>query len=1152
MTPDNGAEAAVPPSVAALTEEHVPGIILSGRIRTPYGIDKDLRILLDSGASHSFFDDNLATSLHLHRLPTPPSSAETVGGEVRLGARLSNLRLHLGAFSCNVKFRTTQLGKWDAILGRDWLHKFNPVVDWSRPTVAITSKGHTYSLPLYHTPSTEGLELRTIENFRRAARGAVEIFAVLVRDTKIEGGQTEEPMAEERTGLQKLCDDSTFSPAVKKLLEEFSDVLPDNLPSGLPPDRGAAHRIVLEPGAKPPTKQPYRMSDVELEELRRQLDALLESGYVQPSTSPYAAPVLFVKKKGGELRMCVDYRALNSVTVKNAYPLPRVDEIFDQLREARVFTKIDLRSGYWQIRVAPEDVEKTAFRTRYGHYEFTVMPFGLTNAPATFQALMNSVLRPYLDKFVVVYLDDILVYSRTVDEHVAHLRQVLSALRDNKLYGKASKCEFGKEEVEYLGHVVGGGKLRMDPGKLSAVEKWPTPKTVRDIQSFLGFANYYRRFIQGYAGIAATLTALTKKDLPWRWGPEQQCAFDTLRDKLTSAPVLQFPNPSKPFILTTDASDYAIGGVLTQDVGNGQQPVAYASRQLRGAELNYPVHDKEMLAVVYGFKTWRCYLEGRSVTVQTDHYALKYFKSQPHLSRRQTRWMEYLEAHFDYTIVYKPGAQNPADALSRLPEINALSLVKASPILERLFTYGYDKDPEYQGNTAATVQEGAYHKRQDGRIIVPNFVPLRGIILDEAHAATSSGHFGRDKTLQTVARLYWWPTMSSDVAAYCASCITCQQMKTRRGAKYGELQPLPVPDLPWQDITLDFVFGLPTTRTGNNGVLVVCDRFSKAAHFIATHQNVTAALAAKLLLDNVIKLHGVPRSIVCDRDPRFVNKLWTTLFDQLGTKIRPSTAYHPETDGQTERTNQTLEQLLRCTLEKGDEWEEQLPVLELAYNTNEASGAGTSPYKAVYGHDPRMPLQLSTGTNLPYVADLVANFGNIWKETRRHISKAQEAYKRRVDKHRNPTEFEVGDQVWLSTKNLRFRENPSPKLRPKWVGPFSITVKKSPVVYQLHLPSSIPVHPIFHISLLKPYRFKSGLTLPSSAPPPIPTVEDIEEEYTPEKILEHRRRRTRVEYLVRWQGYGYEYDSWEAHSDLPKELIEEYRRATSLSTDATE
>jgi len=227
-------------------------------------------------------------------------------------------------------------------------------------------------------------------------------------------------------------------------------------------------------------------------------------------------------------------------------------------------------------------------------------------------------------------------------------------------------------------------------------------------------------------------------------------------------------------------------------------------------------------------------------------------------------------------------------------------------------------------------------------------------------------------------------------------------------------------------------------------------------------------------------------------------------------------------------------------------------VLELAYNTNEASGAGTSPYKAVYGHDPRMPLQLSTGTNLPYVADLVANFGNIWKETRRHISKAQEAYKRRVDKHRNPTEFEVGDQVWLSTKNLRFRENPSPKLRPKWVGPFSITVKKSPVVYQLHLPSSIPVHPIFHISLLKPYRFKSGLTLPSSAPPPIPTVEDIEEEYTPEKILEHRRRRTRVEYLVRWQGYGYEYDSWEAHSDLPKELIEEYRRATSLSTDATE
>ncbi|CAI7853835.1 unnamed protein product, partial [Closterium sp. NIES-53] len=454
-------------------------------------------------------------------------------------------------------------------------------------------------------------------------------------------------------------------PAVKKILEEFQDILPDDLPDQLPPYRTHQHEIVEEPGSKPTFRAPYRLSPTELADMKKQTEYLLEKRLIGPSTSPYGAPVLFTPKPDGSLRMCIDYRALNKQTIKNKYPIPWIDDLLDQLRGATVFSKLDLRSGYWQIRMADNSIHKTAFRTRYGSYKYLVMPFGLTNAPATFQAEMNHILRPLLDECVVVYLDDILIYSKDMKQHVEHLRRVFEILRRERFYVKLSKSEFALKKVQFLGHMVSAQGIHVDPKKIEAVRTWKTPENVKELQQILGFANYYNRFVPNYAKIAAPLTNLLKKNTPYQWEAKLQEAVEQLKTALTSAPVLILPDPELDYIIEADASDQAVGAVLMQDQGKGLQPIAYLSKKLHRAELNHPIHDKEALAIVNAFKAWRCYLEGRKTTVYTDHCSLKYLKTQPTLSRQQVRWIDFLETHFLYDIVYKPGHKINADALSR-------------------------------------------------------------------------------------------------------------------------------------------------------------------------------------------------------------------------------------------------------------------------------------------------------------------------------------------------------------------------------------------------------------------------------------------------------------------------------------------------------
>ena len=471
------------------------------------------------------------------------------------------------------------------------------------------------------------------------------------------------PIAETR---RKMCNEAPV--AIRKqlqgLLEQYAELFPEQLPKGRPPKRAVEFEINTEEGAVPPNKPPYRLSPKEHDELQAQIDDLLAQGHIRPSTSPYGAPVLFVPKKDGRWRMCVDYRALNRQTIRDRYPLPRIDDLLDRLGQARHFTTLDLASGYHQIAVKEDDIPKTAFRTQRGQFEFVVMPFGVTNAPSTFQRMMNTLFKDELDNFVLVYLDDILIFSTTLEDHIQHIKQALEKLKEAKLYARLHKCAFFQERVEYLGFDVSYQGIQPSPEKVRTIVEWPQLKSVKDVRSFLGLAGFYRRFIKNFSLKARPLTDLTREKVPWLWSEKEEAAFCELKRSLVVAPVLRMPDFGRPFVVTTDASLVSVGAILEQDFGQGLQPVAYESRKLNPAETRYSAYERELLGIVWAIGKWRHYLEGRHFIVQTDHSSLRHLPNQPSVNRRIWKWVSILQG-YDIEIRHIPGKVNPADAITR-------------------------------------------------------------------------------------------------------------------------------------------------------------------------------------------------------------------------------------------------------------------------------------------------------------------------------------------------------------------------------------------------------------------------------------------------------------------------------------------------------
>jgi len=1516
------------------------GRMLSGPNSPPIAVHP----MVDSGASGmGFVDPAFVERCGAHVQPSS-QRIQLADGRIVPAAGEVTLTYLLEAFTCATKEKTppvqitstfviTSLAPHELILGVGWLRRHDVHTGWRESNIQlrVDGEGKQHCIRPLSRCNDDGsaaaeaaplqLEGITIKGAGKLLRRKLveELYAVIVQPA-----DDDEEATARRATPEEVRVLGSEHPGVAALLKKYSSSVFGEPKPGVPPKRGVEHKIELKPGASPPLARPlYHQSAKDAEVMKEYVEAGLRSGILEKSISPYGSMALIVKKKDGTPRVVIDYRALNEVTKKNSYPLPLMDELFDRTVGAKFFTSIDLRNGFHQIAIPPEDREKTAFRTRYGHFQYTVLPMGLCNAPGTFMQLMNQVFVDVLDTVVLCFLDDILIFSRTEEEHLRHLDMVLGRLRDQQLYVKLSKCAFMQREVAFLGHRIGADGLRVSPDKVSAVQQWPQPKNVSDVRSFLGLANFYRRFVKNYSGIALKLTELTReKTTPWKWGAEEQEAFEKLKAALCSPPVLLVPDQTKPFVLNCDACKFAIGATLQQDHGNGLQPVAFFSAKMSDAERNYDVREQEFMALFKACMHWRHYLHGtQPFMLLTDHDSLKYHKTMPHLSGRLARWIEKM-AEFDYKLQHIPGKDNVvADALSRRSDLATLglnvmflpqsgeclrltsmalpvtedmlcrqqqqptqrsilkksvSLADANPFQvlaaaraqrapespeqrqrnidaatkvlpraddlpppnrggtivtptqrcsannnkggqcgqrtavahlcwnhlrrdlglrvqpssvagagrglfaardlpadhrvpytgdrialrgddkggtyvletrrgegidaarrnsglgrwvndprgaideqgrprvancefamhtprggqrvaavrtlrsvqrgeELLVRYGNDywryhaaapkkkkkkmqrrvtkqrQQPEaavaqmasvstpaatavaaaaaprerdrqfeavlaavlaetngsgrqlrstasrrsaraaeaaaaqqqQQTNAAAAAQpergsaragrsdpetaapaaetlmqavrraaatDGDYQRWlqsppvgmqandgllfTEGRLRVPADAALRTRILAELHDAPTGAHCGRDRMMAEAKRRFDWQGMPAAVEQYALTCDACQRNKHSKQLKPGLLMPLPLPEEPCLHWTTDAVSGLPKTRRGFDAIQVYVDRMTKLKRFAPGHTSDGSVQLADATLRTIIGPHGMPKSIVSDRDKRITAKFWKELSRLLGSEINLSTAYHPQSDGQSEREIQTLITALRSYANAmGDDWDQFLPALELAFNSKQQASTGAAPFTLVYGTEARLPIDCALDgakpATLPAVEHRAERMRKALNSARSKAEIAQAKQKRLADQHRRLLQLKEGDQVLLATEGLRLRSG-THKLTGRYIGPFTVAGCVNDNAVTLHLPKLLEaLHPTVNISRLKLYR-DGRVPFPSrplqlQQPPAVSTDTNGAQSYEVEAVLAQRgggsRGRGR-QLLVRWKGWGAEHDQWLPRSEL--------------------
>ena len=1292
-----------------------------------------LTALADTGSTHTFLSSRYASHVQFTGAQGRVKLADSVGhteckfGTIQLTVKDCTFTQTVGVMDLNPQF--------DMILGDDWMQQFRAVLSFDpgndistderciRFTDPISNKQYVQKLSqhfrasmlnsvIYNTIADVRHKVSTGEN-DRDSNPVTHMFMVQVSKTvddiiaenlgympsPISANALQHDMSMPHTYQQDYesydqfddpdaevqVETASLKAEVEGLVREFKDRFPSDIPSGLPPERGSMyHCIPLKPGEQPSWKRSYRLSPAEKLEVETKIRDLLEKGWIEPSHSPYGAPVLFVGKKDGGLRMCVDYRALNDKTVKNRYPLPRIDDLLDELHGAQYFTSLDLQQAYHQLRLKPEDVEKTAFNTHLGQFQYKVLCFGLANAPATFQSVMNTLLRPHLGKYCLIYMDDILIYSKTPQEHLQHLRAVLQTLREAQLYCKLSKCKFALQQVQYLGHIVTRGGVKPNPAKVSIIQDWPTPQSPKELASFLGLAQYFAKFIPCYAIMTTCLRSLLRKGAVWNWTEQCADAFLDVKYALSTDPVLATPDPDFPFEVIVDACQTGVGAVLMQ----GNRPVAFAGRQLNSAETRYHTTDQELLAVMFALQHWRCYLQGAKHPFQliTDHHPNTFLSTQPTLSRRQARWSERLQ-EYDFTWLHRPGKRNVADPVSRSPGLPSASLlmqlqstaacmlfdwsampseltaglamamheqpartdcvlsaaiarhvhitavcavstrsqqarggqaasapplpavgnsgahsqrdtrsrskpiggttdtptasshsprsaVYGQPEAERLswipeLQTAYKQDsalgdpdaPNPAADPSLLSQNGLWYK--DGAIVIPNCPEIRRQIITELHDSQYAGHGGEVRTVQLLRRYFWWPTLDKDARQFVKGCPLCQRNKSGHRRYAGKLEQHSMPSQKWEQISMDFISGLPKTKSGNTMIMVVVCTLTKMVHFVPCPASCKAPDVARLYVQNIFRLHGWPKTIITDRDGRFIDQFWQSMCSQLGADMIMSTAHHHETAGQAERMNRVLEETLRHFVsDKMDNWDELLAAAEFAINNSHNRSIGTSPFHFNYGYHPSVPLDVGVSPN-PDVSQFLTHHHGLMhaagtyhafaqqrlnadaitamvQSVKATLQESRNRQKQYADQHRSHLVFKPNDEVMLKTKNLNLAHLPSKKLFPLWMGPFTVLKQVNPVSYELAIPTHWKIHDVFHVNLLKPYKDNGQ----GHAPAPFTYLAGHDNEFEVDCILDHSPKSIQVQpglspsvldkltLLVRWKHYSADHNSWEPYSNL--------------------
>ncbi|UYV84069.1 hypothetical protein LAZ67_X001057 [Cordylochernes scorpioides] len=1178
--PSNGGEAAaqpiIPPlsTVVKMTNNYID-IKVEG---------DTIRALVDSGASYSVISERFRVELKKTMFAETDVVLKVADDKVVKSKGRCTLKLEVNGHPENFEFVVLENCSHDVILGWDFFKATNAVIDCGLGELQLDdlpdldAEGRddgVYAIQDFVIP---GRSSQRISVLNRSLVGIVnmevtcskELFIrkdVIFPSSLIEfeegigkiwitNGGLQPQMIPKGMNLGRMCDIETehvcllsvepesFSrerreddhsdyllslinpdlPKKKKedlmgLLLSFKGVFLPTMKNANKVQNRVKHRI--HTGDHPPIKQrPYRVSKREREIMQKEVDTMLERKVIQPSESPWSAPVVLVKKKDGTWRFCVDFRRLNQITKKDVYPLPRIDDVLDHLSSAHPFqmtmhsyftalppgcrqrprcpSYCSLRSpavGQDLCRASsgahgrrPSGCVSSGSHAGNGLYEFMVMPFGLCNAPATFERMMDNVLMGLKWNICLCYLDDIVVYSDTFEEHLERLSKVLSCLQQAGLTINPDKCLFGSTRIKILGHVVDKDGIQPDSEKVEAIKKFPVPKSVCDIQSYLGLCSYYRRFIKNFSKIAAPLQILLKKDQKFIWTQEQKDSFESLKKALMQKPVLGHFKESAITKLHTDASSYGLGAVLVQIQENQENPIAYASRTLSKAEKNYSTTERECLAVIWAIGKFRPYLYGRPFEVVSDHHSLCWLAGLKDPSGRLARWALKLQ-DFDATITYKSGVKHKdADCLSRypLPEspaLTSLTLVREQQNLDPDITKISNALNQGEGAERFEMKNGLLYKRNFdplGRrllLVIPK--RMRPDILKEFHDVPTAGHLGFARTYDRIRKRYFWPGLYNSVRRYVAHCKECQRRKGENKLPAGKLIPIKPPSFPFQKIGMDLLGRFPLSDKGNRWIIVCTDYLTKYAIAKALPSG-TAAEIATFILEEVILKHGAPREIITDRGRAFMSQMVKEVTSRCKISHLFTTAYHPQTNGLTERLNKTLGDMLSMYVDAEQrDWDSVLPYVIFAYNTAQQGSTRFSPFFLVHGREAETLLDVL----LPYEDEtsdhdfgdqMVTKAEEARQLARIHILRAQENNKYHYDQVHRSVEYRVGDLVWVFTPVRK--TGLSEKLLKKYFGPYKITRKVSEVNYEVEALEQSSRRrrrsqkDVVHVLRMKPYR----------------------------------------------------------------------------------